>query len=262
MNPRSTTKKLIKSTLMRMSETKAVNAVTAYTDIKHNYPLGAPLVTSQPGHGVDHHSYNLCYSVQGADGNNRVGDSVYAQSVDFCLNYNFPEGRTESTTNANAWSPVTNVRLVFYQVDYGKYAAVTAAQLEDRLFKHPHFYTSADPKLFNRMTALLNTVDFTILKDVRFEVHSPVGGIIADATDTDTLSFILPKSGSYRTTLPLNKTLNYASSAVGSPSPTIPSKMIGCAVVAYNNGHFGSTGVDGDILGKINMEWLYKYKDL
>lgn len=255
VNSRLTTKKLIKNTLMNMSETKVMNGVSDYVDCNHNGTRALPVATKQSD-VTDCDTHNLLYTKKGTDGNARIGDEVYGQYVDLDIQYNFP-GKVESSSTATwAYSKNTHVRVVVFEIDYDKYTKMTATNVETNLFKHPALYyppivtTAGSDSVNHRITAPLNTVDFRILRDDLFQISSEMTyapGIAGSGQQR-----VWPASGFHHMRVPINKSIYY-------PTANISSKRLGMCLVGFNQKDFAD---DTDKIGDYNVSWKFAYKDI
>lgn len=254
VNSRATTKKLIKNTLMNMSETKVMNGVSDYVVCNHNGTRALPISTKEADRS-DCDTHNLYYTKKGTDGNARIGDEVYGQYVDLDIQYNFP-GKVESSSTATwAYSKNTHVRVVVFEIDYEKYSKMTATNVEDNLFKHPALYyppivtTAGSDSVNHRITAPLNTVDFRILRDDLFSLTSEMNYVPGLAVGSQR---VWPASGFHHMRVPVNKNIYY-------PSANVSSKRLGMCLVGFNQKDFAD---NTDSIGDYNVSWKFAYKDM
>lgn len=244
MNPRS----LIKRTLMNMTETKEVNCISDYADLKHNFVPTAAL--SQKGTAVaGQDSRNLTFCLQGNEDNRREGDKVYAQNVDLNIIFTIPDNMNKSGSNLDGDGnhhpyDKTLCRVIVYEADHNTFKQM-ADTVEDKVLTP--YGLVVDP---NKALTYLNRKDFRIVSDDVIEcregayqiVGSSEGGMYKNATGTQNI---------YRKNIILNKSLEYTDAYT-------PTKQLGCFVVPFNNHNL----TDGTAIGKYRMSWKFNFKDI
>lgn len=241
VSARFSTKRLIKKTLMNMTETKAINGITDYLDLYHNkIPAAAidvkPVVTGQT-------LRNLTFSTLGDDSKSRDGASIYAKGIDMNIHIQVPDNY--AFAEATRWYTDNFMgRLVVYEVDHSL-AYDVAETVEKKLFTPLNLVADA-----NLLLTELNHTDFRILSDTMINSNNTAMTITGGNVNGG-YQHVGPHQIVVKKSISLNKNVTYVDAHT-------PNKKVGMVFIGYS----GKNMLNTDLIGKYRVSWKFTWKDI
>jgi len=244
--PRRSVSQLVKRTVMGLSETKEINAISNYVSLKHNYIQATSLKgdgyqqgTSTQMEAVEgQDSRNLTFTTPGTGNQKREGESIYALDVDCNIHFQVPKSDAAASDSVPE-NPT--VRVIFYEADHNVFRKYGNDQggLEAHLLQPVGLIGDQ-----NLVTSYLNRKDFRILSDEVINIAHQGG-----TSHNNPLQYF------YNKKIPIRKTLTYADAYT-------PTKQMGVLVVAYGQNGMTTDGESSTVFGQYRLAWKFNFKDM
>lgn len=226
----------VRRAVMGLSDTKEINAISDYRDLKHNEVRNTAITGD--GYNRDgtkqtavlgQDTRNLTYSLQGNSNEKRDGNSVYAMDLDTNIHFSLPhEAASDASLPDNGL-----VRIIFYEADHNTFK--NAGNNVEKQLMSPVGLVSDQ----NVICSFLNRKDFRILSDEVVDIrHTGSGGIDR------------PTQYVYAKKIPLRKNLTYVDTYT-------PTKQMGVLVLGHAAGLAG-----GAKFGAYRIQWKFCFKDM